>query len=275
MSKLQRTNSFKSQLRGFHFVEPSPWPFGTATALTQIIMICLEWFSYEKIWWVWVVWSFYLFFLIIALWCRDVIIESTFQGKHTIVVQKMMKAGVMLVLVSETMFFFGFFWCFLYMAVSPSVWIGGTWPPYGIEPIHPLGLPLLNTVVLLSSGVSATFAHKAMKRVETRNEVLHGLAISIVYGIIFTCLQVWEYTNAPFSISDGIYGSIFYVATGFHGLHVIIGTVALIVCFYRQYNYHFQVDHHVGLDVSMWYWHFVDVIWILLYLLIYCWGFRY
>jgi len=160
------------------------------------------------------------------------------------------------------------------MSISPSVWIGCTWPPMGIEPIHPFGLPLLNTVVLLSSGVSGTFAHKSMSHINKRYEVIHGLIISIVYGIIFTCLQLWEYQNAPFSISDGIYGSIFYVATGFHGIHVIIGTVALSVCLYRQYRRHFHVDHHIGLELAMWYWHFVDIIWILLYLLVYIWGYR-
>jgi len=103
---------------------------------------------------------------------------------------------------------------------------------------------------------------------------MKALILSVIYGVAFTLLQVWEYINAPFSISDGIYGSIFFVSTGFHGLHVIVGTIALIVCVFRHWRYHFQIDHHVGLELSIWYWHFVDIIWILLYMFIYLWGYR-
>jgi len=272
--ELKNSKSIKAELHGFHIVEPSPWPMSVALTLNNVIMLFLLYFNYFKIAWWEIIFIFLMFFSTIGCWCYDVIIESTYQGMHTLIVQQMHRAGFVLVLISEFMFFFGFFWCFFYFSISPSIWIGCTWPPFGITPINPFGLPLWNTVILLSSGVTATFAHRCMYRVDTREEVKYGLFLSICYGILFTSLQLFEYIHAPFSINDGIYGSIFFVATGFHGLHVIIGTVALIVCLMRHNRYHFQIDHHVGLELSVWYWHFVDIIWILLYLSIYLWGFR-
>jgi len=161
------------------------------------------------------------------------------------------------------------------MSISPSIWIGCTWPPEGIEPINPYVLPLFNTIVLISSGISATLSHKAILLRNGRMDVMTGLIVSVLLGIFFTCLQLWEYSLATFSINDGIYGSIFYLATGFHGLHVIIGTVALIICLIRHIMFHFHIEHHIGLELSLWYWHFVDIIWILLYVFVYCWGYRY
>lgn len=274
MKKLKNSKSFKAEFHGFHIVEPSPWPFATASAIAQLVMLCLYFFHYFIITKTWIFITFAAFSLSIGMWFRDVVIESTFQGMHTLIVQKMLRAGFVLVLLSEAMFFFGFFWCFFYVAISPSIWIGCVWPPLGIQPIHPFGIPLLNTIVLVSSGITATFSHRSILRVDTRTEVSRGLEASIVFGVVFTMLQIWEYINAPFSISDGIYGSIFFVSTGFHGLHVMVGTLALFVCLIRHYNYHFHIDHHVGLELSIWYWHFVDVTWILLYMTIYLWGFR-
>jgi len=213
--------------------------------------------------------------MIVGMWFRDVIVEATFQGFHTIAVQQALKHGMAVFLFSETMFFFGFFWCFFYMSLSPSIWIGCTWPPIGIQPINPALIPLLNTMLLISSGISASLSHKSMLRKDGRDNVKTGLIISITLGEIFTLFQLWEYSTASFSINDGIYGSIFYVATGFHGLHVLIGTTALVVSLIRHELYHFQLEHHIGFELSLWYWHFVDVIWILLYLAIYCWGYRY
>ena len=274
VKKLKNSKSIKAERHGYHIVEPSPWPFITATSIANLVMLCLFYFHYFKITNYWIFFVIIYFSLVIGMWFRDVVIESTFQGMHTLIVQRMLRAGFVLVLLSEAMFFFGFFWCFFYMAISPSIWIGCVWPPLGITPIHPFGIPLVNTIVLVSSGVTATFSHRCMLRTDGRYHVLNGLRLSIMFGVAFTMLQIWEYINAPFAISDGIYGSIFFVSTGFHGLHVIVGTIALIVCWIRQYNYHFQIDHHVGLELSIWYWHFVDVIWILLYMTIYLWGYR-
>jgi len=273
--KLKNSNLPETQAHGFHIVEPSPWPLFTATAITQLIYVILFWLHNFKQSPYWILWSIIFLFLVIFMWFRDIIVESTFQGRHTNIVQKLMRTGFILVLISEAMFFFGFFWCFLYMSLAPSIWIGGVWPPLAITPVNPWGIPFINTLLLLSSGLAGTYAHKLIRHRDTRDEVIFGLSLSIFYGVLFTLLQFWEYTNTSFSINDGIYGSIFFVSTGFHGLHVIVGTIALIVCLYRHYNYHFQIDHHTGLELSLWYWHFVDVIWILLYIIIYVWGYRY
>jgi cytochrome c oxidase subunit 3 len=151
------------------------------------------------------------------------------------------------------------------------------WPPLGIIPINPAYLPLFNTILLVSSGVSVVHSHKSIMRVDGRDDVTYSLIYAIILGVSFTVCQLYEYSVAEFSINDGIYGSIFYVSTGFHGLHVIIGTTALIVCLVRHLLYHFLRDHHIGLELTFWYWHFVDIIWILLYLFMYIgsWDFGY
>lgn len=274
-SNLKQSNNFRAEKHGFHLVKPSPWPITVSIILFNIALYSLKIFhefEYSK-----KTFLIYIFFFLyaIGMWFRDVVIEGTFQGHHTSVVQRGLKYGMIVFLISESMFFFGFFWCFFYMSISPSIWIGCTWPPLGITPVNPYALPLLNTLLLISSGVTASFAHKSMSYRFGRYNVMKGLFLSIVYGITFTIFQLWEYSTASFSINDGIYGSIFYVSTGFHGLHVIIGTVALIVCLIRHYRYHFTMEHHVGFECSLWYWHSVDVIWILLYLFIYVWGYRY
>jgi cytochrome c oxidase subunit 3 len=272
---LPDSKSFSAEKHGFHLVRPSPWPFLTSVGLFQIIVYTLLLFhGFETSNFIFFL-SFLFLFIVIGMWFRDIVIESTFQGFHTSRVQRGLRYGMILFLISETMFFFGFFWCFFYMSISPSIWIGCTWPPVGIEPLNPFMLPLLNTIILVSSGISANFSHKSMLWKYGRNDVTVGLSISILLGVAFTCFQLWEYSIASFSINDGIYGSIFYVATGFHGLHVIIGTIALIVCLIRHLNYHFQLEHHLGFEFSLWYWHSVDVIRIFLYVFIYCWGYRF
>jgi len=275
MMLLKRSKSFKAEKHGFHLVKPSPWPFLTSVSLLNIIIYTIKIFHDFEVGTMSVVASFVFFFYVIGMWFRDVVIESTFQGFHTSLVQRGLRYGMISFLISESMFFFGFFWCFFYMSVSPSIWIGCTWPPVGIQPLDPTLIPLLNTIILVSSGISANFSHKSMLRRSGRYDVMIGLSVSIILGILFTGFQLWEYSSATFSINDGIYGSIFYVSTGFHGLHVIIGTVALIVCLIRHIRYHFTMEHHLGFEFSLWYWHFVDVIWILLYLSIYCWGYRF
>lgn len=272
---LKRSKLFRAEKHGFHLVRPSPWPFLTSFSLLQLALytvLIFHNFKTSKL-----VLTFYTLYLIlvVGMWFRDIVIEATYQGFHTSFVQRGLRYGMVIFLLSETMFFFGFFWCFFYMSISPSIWIGCTWPPQGIQPLDPFLLPLLNTLILVSSGISATFSHKCILVRTGRKDVTLGLIISIFLGLTFTAFQLWEYSMATFSINDGIYGSIFYLSTGFHGLHVIIGTTALIVCLIRHLKYHFQMEHHVGFELSLWYWHFVDVIWILLYLFIYCWGYKF
>jgi cytochrome c oxidase subunit 3 len=297
---------YRYERHPFHLVTPSPYPILIALTLFPIIIHIVFWlhelkhytYGSDAI----IVFSVFMFFFTIANWFYDIVIEGTFEGRHTKKVQHGLRVGMILFIISEVMFFFSFFWAFFYFSISPSVAIGCVWPPLGIKTLNQWGIPLLNTVILLSSGVTVTWAHRAisfniwpskkhtwMSRfvlavktqlagtnyIEThyyRKSVITALLMTISYGIVFTLLQRYEYIHATFTIADSVYGSTFYVTTGFHGLHVIIGTIFLFVCLLRHINYHFARDHHVGLEVAIWYWHFVDIVWIALYLSIYCWG---
>jgi len=204
-------------------------------------------------------------------WFADIVVESTFEGHHTQKVQQGIRFGMCLFIASEVMFFFSFFWAFFHCSFAPALNIGCVWPPLGLVTLDPWGLPLWNTVILLSSGVTITCAHRAILAGE-RNATNKGLLATIIYGVVFTFVQAYEYNVAPFSINDSVYGSLFYMLTGFHGFHVLVGTLFLIVCFHRQINYHFTRVQHVGLECGIWYWHFVDVVWLFLFVVVYIWG---
>jgi cytochrome c oxidase subunit 3 len=169
------------------------------------------------------------------------------------------------------MFFFAFFWAFFHSSLSPSFEIGGVFPPVGIEVLNPWEVPLLNTIVLLTSGATITWAHHAIVA-GSRKNALAGLSLTILLAIIFTALQGFEYCTAPFSISDSVYGATFYMTTGFHGFHVFIGTCFLLVTNTRLLYHHFTREHHFGFEAAAWYWHFVDVVWLFLFVTIYWWG---
>lgn len=252
----------------FHLVDVSPWPFitscfafGVTTSLTMYMHGYIG--SFFDL-------QFSLFFLILSagFWWRDVIREATAEGHHTLIVQKGLRMGMILFIVSEVMFFFAFFWAFFNAQIYPSIHIFGVWPPLGIEALDPWGVPLLNTLILLSSGATVTWAHHAIVEANAK-EANTSLIFTIVLAIIFTSLQVWEYINASFTISDSVFGSVFYMATGFHGFHVFIGTCFLSVCLYRLRQSHFTNKHHFGFEAAAWYWHFVDVVWIFLFIVVY------
>lgn len=175
--------------------------------------------------------------------------EVTFQGLHTIIVKQGLKYGMLLFILSEVLFFFSFFWAFFHSSLAPSIELGVYWPPLGINPLNPFSVPLLNTGVLLSSGASVTWAHHALISGK-KAEALNGLAATVILGVIFTGLQAMEYYEAPFAISDSVYGSTFFVATGFHGLHVIIGTTFLAVCLVRLAYHQLSRHHHLGLEAA-------------------------
>jgi cytochrome c oxidase subunit 3 len=189
--------------------------------------------------------------------------------------------GMLLFIASEIMFFFGFFWAFFHSSLNPSIWIGAIWPPIGITALDAWGIPFLNTIILLSSGFLLTDAHWHLVNrkdvipfvvtniTETQEELLTAMDWTVILGIIFTLLQVQEYLGSSFSINSGIYGSVFFLLTGFHGFHVFIGTLLLSVCIIRITYGHFVSYHHVGFEVSAWYWHFVDVVWIFLFIFLY------
>jgi cytochrome c oxidase subunit 3 len=205
------------------------------------------------------------------VWWRDIIREATFEGHHTQVVQLGLRYGMILFIVSEIMFFFAFFWAFFHSSLAPTVEIGAVWPPKGIEVLNPWEVPFLNTVILLTSGAAVTWAHHAILAGE-RQQAINSLIVTIVLAVLFTGFQAAEYVEAPFTIADSVYGSTFFIATGFHGFHVFVGTVFLSVCLIRQIQNHFTRKHHFGFEAAAWYWHFVDVVWLFLFVAIYWWG---
>jgi cytochrome c oxidase subunit 3 len=205
------------------------------------------------------------------VWWRDVIREGTFQGHHTFAVQRGLRYGMLLFIVSEVMFFFAFFWAFFHSSLAPTVELGAVWPPKGVEVLDPWQIPFLNTVILLSSGASVTWAHHAILAGE-KAQATYSLVITVALAVLFTAFQVSEYLEAPFTIADSVYSSTFFVATGFHGFHVFVGTIFLAICLGRVLQNHFTRQHHFGFEAAAWYWHFVDVVWLFLFVTIYWWG---
>lgn len=253
----------------FHLVEFSPWPLIGALAAFTLTTGLTAWFHNHGT--LTLTLGLLLVILVILQWWRDVIREATFQGFHTSNVAKGLRWGIILFITSEVLFFFAFFWAFFHRSLAPTPELGSTWPPTGISPINPFSIPLLNTGVLLASGVRVTYAHHALTSGQ-RASATQGLIITVSLGAYFTFLQAIEYFEAPFSIADSVYGSTFFVATGFHGLHVLIGSAFLLVCLLRHLSFHFSTGHHFGFEAAAWYWHFVDVVWLFLYLCIYWWG---
>lgn len=255
----------------FHLVDPSPWPFFTSISIFVLLIGFTMYMHNYKFGGFLASFGLFLFVFNLICWWRDVIREATFEGHHTSYVQKGIKEGMILFIVSEIMFFFAFFWAFFHSSLSPVPEIFSVWPPYGINTINPWEIPLLNTLLLLSSGATLTWCHHSII-VGFRSDSIKSLLFTLILGIIFTLFQIYEYIHATFTISDSIYGSCFYLMTGFHGFHVIIGTIFLFVCFYRLIYHHFAKNHHVGFECAAWYWHFVDVVWLFLFVVVYWWG---
>jgi cytochrome c oxidase subunit 3 len=260
------------QLHPFHLVSPSPWPFVTSICLLNLTFSTVAFchgFSYSYIF---LILSIFNLIFSMSVWFRDIITEATYIGDHTMAVQRGINLGVALFIVSEALFFLAIFWAYFHSSLSPTVEVGAQWPPMGINAINPFELPALNTIILLASGVTVTYAHHSMIYGQ-RKGVLYGMVFTIILAVIFTILQGTEYTVSPFTMSDGTYGSCFYFGTGFHGLHVIIGTAFIAVGFWRVLAYHLTDHHHLGLEGSILYWHFVDVVWLFLFISIYYWGY--
>ena len=253
----------------FHLVELRPWPVIRSVGALILTTGIASWFHLHNI--ICFYLSLTLIILTIFIWWRDVIREATFQGFHTIYVNRGLRWGIILFITSEVLFFFAFFWAFFHRRLSPTPELGCAWPPSGITPLNPYATPLLNTATLLASGVTVTWAHHSLIN-QNRNNAIQALTLTIVLGIYFTFLQATEYFEASFSIADRVYGSTFFVSTGFHGLHVLIGSTFLLVCLTRTLFFQFSSQHHFGFEAAAWYWHFVDVVWICLYLCIYWWG---
>nr|QTZ20406.1 cytochrome c oxidase subunit 3 [Spodoptera pectinicornis] len=253
----------------FHLVDYSPWPLTGAIGVMVLVSGMVKWFHNFNM--NLLILGYFIVILTMYQWWRDICREGTYQGKHTILVTKGLRWGMILFIVSEIFFFVSFFWAFFHSSLAPNIEIGAMWPPTDIIPFNPFQIPLLNTIILISSGVSVTWAHHAIME-NNNSQMTQGLFITIILGIYFTILQAYEYFEAPFTIADSIYGSTFFMATGFHGLHVIIGTMFLLICLIRHLNNHFSNNHHFGFEAAAWYWHFVDVVWLFLYISIYWWG---
>lgn len=264
-NKVQRYQSHP-----FHLVNPSFWPFLGAWAGFVLLSGTLLYMHGYVGGLVTMLFGLFLVIYCMGVWWRDVINEALL-GFHTKAVQTGLQYGMLLFIISEVFFFLSFFWAFFHASLAPSVELGCIWPPKGIITFHPLQIPLLNTLILLLSGVSITWAHHAMTANNPR-ETNYGLLITIILALVFTFFQGMEYAEAFFTLSDGAYGTTFFVTTGLHGAHVLIGSIFLIFCFFRHLRGHFLPFHHVGFLCAIWYWHFVDVVWLFLYLFIYCWG---
>jgi len=279
--------SVRKQEHPFHLVAESPLPFLVSMALgAALCMSAFFWHDwpmndaltlatigysngkpYFALYWGYVM----LLVALIVIWGLHICDEATYEGHHTMMVQKGLRFGMVLFISSEVMFFFAFFWAFFHSSIAPAVSIGAVWPPKGIETLNPLHLPLANTVILLSSGVATVWAHRALIA-GYKDQAMLSLVIACGYGLLFSWLQFLEYGLAGFAMNDGIYGSTFYMATGFHGFHVIVGTSLLLFTYWRLSKDHFSRERHLGFEAAAWYWHFVDVVWLFLYTAIYWWG---
>nr|QNE85458.1 cytochrome c oxidase subunit III [Morinia doronici] len=253
----------------FHLVNYSPWPLTTSIGAMTSVTGLVKWFHQYDI-------SLFILGNIIIMisiyqWWRDVSRESTYQGLHTIRVMTGLRWGMILFILSEILFFLSFFWAFFHSSLSPSIELGALWPPMGISTFNPFQIPLLNTIILLTSGITVTWTHHSLME-KNHSQASQSLYFTVLLGIYFTILQAYEYIEAPFTIADSVYGSTFFMATGFHGIHVLIGTTFLLICLIRHLNFHFSTQHHLGFEAAAWYWHFVDIVWLFLYMSIYWWG---
>jgi len=252
----------------FHIVQISPWPlltaFSTLAILTGVVNIIItkntSLLFFRNV----------ILILSCSQWWRDVSREGSFQGFHSTLVMLGLRWGIILFITSEILFFASFFWAFFHRSLSPNIDLGTQWPPLGLQAINPYQVPLLNTVVLISSGALVTWRHHSLI-LKNNKTVKNTLLITILLGVYFTCLQAWEYFEASYTLRDSSFGSRFFLATGFHGIHVLVGSLFLLFSLHRHNIRLFSLQHHLGFEAAIWYWHFVDVVWLFLYIFIYWW----
>ncbi|MBT5433646.1 MAG: cytochrome c oxidase subunit 3 [Alphaproteobacteria bacterium] len=259
-----------AQKHPYHLVDPSPWPVMGAFSALVLAGGAIMMFADETRWWMLLPGLVLVMSTMFFWWC-DVIREAQDDKAHTPVVQIGLRYGMTLFIASEVMFFVAWFWAYFNAALYPTMQMGDIWPPAGVLTFDPWDLPFINTLILLTSGTTVTWAHHALRE-GNRDQLIAGLWVTVVLGLTFTCFQAVEYLEAPFGFRDGIYGSTFYMATGFHGFHVIVGTIFLGICLIRAYRGDFTPGQHFGFEAAAWYWHFVDVVWLFLFCCIYWWG---
>ncbi|MBC6405712.1 MAG: cytochrome c oxidase subunit 3 [Rhodospirillales bacterium] len=267
----------------YHLVSPNVWPMVGALGGGLMTFGGVLWMHGEDLLGFIDEWVFFFGTLIViatmVFWWRDVIRESVVEKMHTPVVQLGLRYGMLLFITSEVMFFVAFFWSYFDPAIFPDEAIqetrvevlGGVWPPEGILTFDPFAVPLLNTLILLLSGCTITWSHHCLLMGDRKN-MIGALALTVFLGLSFTGFQIYEYATAAFTFDQNVYSSVFYMATGFHGFHVIVGTTFLIVCLFRAMAGHFTREKHNGFEAAAWYWHFVDVVWLFLFICVYWWG---
>ena len=266
----------------YHILPPSILPFLGAVGGFVMLFGAVMW-MHDVTPWLFALGAIVVAYVMYAWWAE--VINESHAGDHTPVVQIGLRYGMILFIASEVMFFSAWFWSFFKHAIYPMAdveakaaslmatanGLDGVWPPAGIETFDPWHLPLINTLILLVSGCFATWAHHALQE-DDRDGLKWGLVGAVVLGVLFTITQAYEYGHAAFGFSDNIYGANFFMATGFHGFHVIVGTIFLFVCLLRVLKGHFTPQSHVGFEAAAWYWHFVDVVWLFLFAAVYIWG---
>nr|YP_010178052.1 cytochrome c oxidase subunit III [Mactra quadrangularis]QUV72902.1 cytochrome c oxidase subunit 3 [Mactra quadrangularis]ULC79871.1 cytochrome c oxidase subunit III [Mactra quadrangularis]WLS55660.1 cytochrome c oxidase subunit 3 [Mactra quadrangularis] len=292
---------------GYHLVDISPWPFSGALGVLGMTTSLVGYLHRAPLTWVCFFGFLSLFLLVFTMirWWSDVVVESTYLGCHTSLVVRNLRVGMVLFILSEVFFFVSFFWAFFHVSIGEiSMRTVGQWPPVGVKAIYPWKVPALNTAILLGSGMTVTWAHKAVsvhnkcpagvmnlnsdsKTIDReeysllvekgacyQKQAIASMALTVGLGAFFMCIQYEEYYMASFTMADSAFGSTFFIMTGFHGMHVLVGTVFLFICTLRLYYRHFSFNHHYfGLDAAIWYWHFVDVVWIGLFFAVYVWGY--
>jgi cytochrome c oxidase subunit III len=255
----------------FHILLPSPWPFGAAAAAFIVASGAVMYMHSHLRGWYTLKLGVYGIIFVMYLWWRDVIREAKCEKRHNPRVKSGLTLGVVLFITSEAMFFFTFFWTFFYFSCMPSFDPEHTWPPKAVQESRHLGMATFNTLVLLSSAATVTWAHYSVMKGDKKHTV-EALGSTIFLACLFMCIQLYEYRTYPFCMSDGIYGSCFYILTGFHGFHVFLGTIGLMVALRRVIHNSFTLSTHLGFEAAIWYWHFVDVVWLVVYLAVYWWG---
>jgi len=275
----------------YHIIDPSPWPFIASVGALIMALGAVAWMKAAQgssfpifgidlaatRFWMFLVGLLIILYTMFSWW-SDTIKEGR-EGHHTRVVSLHLRYGMIMFIASELMFFVAWFWAFFDASLFPgdpaqvsrAEFTGGTWPPHGVEVLDPWHLPLYNTIILLLSGTTVTWAHHALLE-NDRKGLVTGLAVTVALGLLFSFVQAYEYMHAPFSFSNSIYGATFFMATGFHGFHVIVGTIFLAVCLLRAMAGQFTPKQHFGFEAAAWYWHFVDVVWLFLFAFVYVWA---
>lgn len=269
-------NNHNKPNHDYHLVDPSPWPIVASFSLFVLASGAVMFMHKMKGGHLVLPLGFLLVVYTVYKWWSDVIKEGLRDKAHTELVRNGLRVGMALFIISEVMFFVAFFWSYFRFSLFPvhlleGVWAvkPGIWPPAGIETFDPWDIPFINTLILLLSGTTVTWAHHSLLE-NNQKDTVKALTITVILGLIFTAIQGYEYHHAAFKITDGIYPSNFYLATGFHGAHVLIGTLFLSVCLYRAKRGDFvKGNGHLGFEFAAWYWHFVDVVWLFLYMFVY------